>query len=116
LAVSGAGASVTGAEGASCTGADARDDFCAACFLGEAGAAAVVWRGDGNGAFATGGGADARGAVEAVVAVPGSGLMMLMGGVEAAEGKSALVGLPVGIDGGSAATTGDAAGAFQLGA
>ena len=116
MAVSGAGASVTGAAGVSCTGADARDDFCAACFLGEAGAAAVAWRGDGNGAFATGGDAAARGAVEAGVAVPGSGLMMLMGGVEAAEGKSALVGLPVGIDGGSAAITGDAAGAFQFGA
>ena len=31
---------------------------------------------------------------------PGSGVMMLTGGVEAALGNSALVGLPVGIDGG----------------
>ena len=35
---------------------------------------------------------------------PGSGVMMLTGGVEAADGNSALVGLPVGIDGKSAAT------------
>ena len=42
---------------------------------------------------------------------------MLTGGVEAADGNSALVGLPVGTDGGSAATSpGDAAaggGAFH---
>jgi hypothetical protein len=44
--------------------------------------------------------------------------MMLTGGVEAAEGKSALVGLPVGIDGGSAATVAGAAatGMFHDGA
>ena len=49
---------------------------------------------------------------------PGSGVMMLTGGVEAAVGKSALVGLPVGIDGGSAATVAGAAaaGAFHDGA
>jgi hypothetical protein len=46
---------------------------------------------------------------------PGSGVMMLTAGVEAAEGKSALVGLPVGIDGGSAATVAgaDATGMFH---
>jgi len=38
--------------------------------------------------------------------------MMLTGGVDAADGKSALVGLPLGIDDGSAATW-PAAGAFQ---
>ena len=32
--------------------------------------------------------------------LPGSGDMMLTGGIEAEDGKSALVGLPVGIDGG----------------
>ena len=50
--------------------------------------------------------------------VPGSGVMMLMGGVEAAEGKSALVGLPVGIVGMSVATGAKAgvAGAFHDGA
>ena len=47
--------------------------------------------------------------------------MMLTGGVDAALGNSALVGLPVGIDGGSpasAAVAGSAAGAgvFQVGA
>jgi hypothetical protein len=67
-------------------------------------------RGDGNGALATAAGA--RGAV----AEPGSGVMMLTGGIEAEVGKSALVGLPVGIDGGSAATGPAAAGAFHNGA
>jgi hypothetical protein len=44
----------------------------------------------------------------------GSADMMLTAGVEAEVGNSALVGLPVGIDGGSAATMPDAgAGAFQ---
>ena len=46
--------------------------------------------------------------------------MMLTGGVEAAEGKSALVGLPVGIDGGSPAirpvVAATAGGAFHNGA
>ena len=46
--------------------------------------------------------------------------MMLTGGVEAALGKSALVGLPVGIVGGSAATSpavaGPGGGAFHNGA
>ena len=48
--------------------------------------------------------------------------MMLTGGVDAALGKSALFGLPVGIDGGNAAmgfggsAPGAAAGAFQVGA
>jgi hypothetical protein len=41
--------------------------------------------------------------------------MMLMGGVEAAVGKSALVGLPSGIDGGRAATGAGAAGMFHDG-
>jgi hypothetical protein len=48
--------------------------------------------------------------------------MMLTGGVDAALGKSALVGLPVGTDGGNpasapvAAIAGAVAGAFQVGA
>lgn len=53
------------------------------------------------------------------VPVPGSGAMMLTGGVEAAEGKSALVGLPVGIEGGnpaSALTAPVVGGALQLAA
>ncbi len=44
----------------------------------------------------------------------GSGVMMLTGGVEAEVGNSALVGLPVGSDGGSAAIMPAAAcGVFQ---
>ena len=48
----------------------------------------------------------------------GSEVMMLTAGVEAADGKSALVGLPVGTDGGSAATDAgmEASGMFQDGA
>ena len=95
--------------------------------LGAAGflaaASAGVGRGDGNGALVSGGDEDGgdddaggRG-VEGVVACPGSGDMMLMGGVEAAVGNSALVGLPTGIDGGSAATgPGVAGGMFHDGA
>ena len=94
--------------------------------LGAAGflaaASAGVGRGDGNGALVSGGDEDGgdddagRGAA-GVVACPGSGVMMLMGGVEAAVGNSALVGLPSGIDGGTAATgAGIAAGMFQDGA
>ena len=58
--------------------------------------------------------AGARGAGDAV----GSGVMMLTGGVEAAEGKSALVGFPVGIVGASVATGpgAAAAGIFHCGA
>jgi len=93
--------------------------------LGAAGFLAAanggVGRGDGNGALVSAGEDDdgdagGRGA-EGVVACPGSGAMMLMGGVEAAVGNSALVGLPIGIDGGRAATgAGVAAGMFQDGA
>ena len=77
---------------------------------------AAVGRGDGDGVFAAGA-AVARGADEAVAA-PGSGVMMLTGGVEAALGKSALVGLPVGTPGTSAATgaAAGAGGAFHVGA
>ena len=85
-------------------------------FLAAAMAEAAVagGRGDGDAAFATGGDAGARGADDAV----GSGVMMLTGGVEAAEGKSALVGLPVGTVGASVATCpgAGAAGAFHSGA
>jgi hypothetical protein len=70
----------------------------AAGFLAAASAGAVagVGRGDGNGALASGGVEDGgddnpdaggRGA-EGVVVCPGSGAMMLMGGVEAALGNS----------------------------
>ena len=79
----------------------------------SAGAGVEVGRGDGNGGVAA---ADAAGA--RAVAGPGSGVMMLTGGVEAAVGNSALVGLPVGIDGVSVATGPVAAGdgAFHDGA
>src|SRR5665213_97057 len=104
-----AGAGVA-AAGASWIGAGLAADFCPTCFLAEAYDAAAAGRGDG-GAVATGVDAGCD-----VVPVPGSGVMMLMGGVDAAEGKSALVGLPVGIVGARAATgAGIAAGVFQNG-
>src|SRR4029079_10080278 len=94
--------------------------FCAAGFLAVAiaGASAATGRSRGNGAFAAGGGHWGwRGADEAAAA-PGSGLMMLTAGVEAAEGKSALVGLPVGVAGAGIAdgTAATAAGTFPNGA
>jgi hypothetical protein len=112
--------------GESCTGAAAVGvRFGAGGFLAAAGAgdaAAVVaagGRGAGTGASWTGAAAAAGGARPADDAGPlGSGVMMLTGGVEAADGKSALVGLPVGTGGGSAATSPGAAasgGAFQDG-
>ena len=87
-----------------------------------AGDALDVGRGESNAAFAADAGvvveagadADARGG-DGAVAGPGSGVMMLTAGVEAAVGNSALVGLPVGTDDKSAAT-GAAAGAFHDGA
>ena len=60
-------------------------------------AAAGAGRGEAGGLAAVGAGA-AR-------AAGGSGFMMLMGGVLAALGNSALVGLPVGTDGGSPASS-----------
>lgn len=79
------------------------------CFLAAASAGEGVGRGDGVGVAAEG-----AGECDADV-VAGSAVMMLTGGVEAALGNSALVGLPVGSPGTSAATggTGGAAGAFQ---
>jgi hypothetical protein len=74
-----------------------------------------VGRGDGNGAIAPGDDAGERGA-GGVAAATGSGVMMLIGGVEAAVGNSALVGLPVGTDGASVAAGAAAAGAFHDGA
>jgi len=71
-------------------------------------------RGAGVCAFAAAG--EGRGAAGAA-AIGGSGVMILTGGVEAALGKSALVGLPVGSKGGSAAVAAGAgvAGAFHDG-
>ena len=85
----------------------------------EAAAGLGVGRADGDGAFAADGGGEAGGDRGCADAGPGSGDMMLTGGVEAADGKSALVGLPVGTDAGSAATcpvAAGAAGAFHDGA
>ena len=90
-----------------------------------AGAALDVGRGESRAAFAAVAGvwvaaagafveaADARAGGDAG---PGSGDMMFTGGVEAAEGKSALVGLPVGSDDPNAAIGPAAAGAFHDGA
>ena len=109
----GGGSSGTGAGGCWAAGVcfGAASFFLAAAI---AEAAVAGGRGDADGAFAAGGDAGARGAVDAV----GSGVMMLTGGVEAAEGKSALVGLPVGIVGASVTTGPGAAagGAFHSGA
>ena len=70
----------------------------AAAGRGVAGAAGTAAADDGFGAAPSG----------------GSGVMMLTGGVEAEVGNSALVGLPVGNDGGSAAIMPAAAcGVFQ---
>jgi hypothetical protein len=98
-----------------------REGFGADCFLAAAsaaGAALEVGRGDSNAAFAADAGDDAVGDTGArggdgAAAGPGSGVMMLTAGVEAAVGNSALVGLPVGTDGESAATGAAAAGAFH---
>jgi hypothetical protein len=102
-----------------------RWDFAAACFLAaaSAGATEAVGRGDSNRALSPG----ADGGKRAAACPTGSGVMMLTAGVEAAVGNSALVGLPVGTPGGSAATgpgeravadvgAGGAAGKFQDGA
>jgi hypothetical protein len=114
-----AGAEVTGA---SWTGAAALDGrfgagggFLAAVWAGAAGVAGGVAAAE-RGAAGAAGVADAGGFAAAPSG--GSGVMMLTAGVEAELGNSALVGLPVGTDAGSAAISPDAAcaGAFQDGA
>lgn len=92
------------ADGASWTGAEdgrfgAGGGFlAAACACGDAGGVAAAGRG-------AAGDAGAAAADDGFGAAPsgGSGVMMFTGGVEAEVGNSALVGLPVGTDGGSAA-------------
>ena len=76
-----------------------------------AGVAVDVGRDEGN-AFDAG-----KRGEDGDVAASGSGVMMLTAGVEAAVGKSALVGLPVGIDGEARAATDPvaAAGTFHNG-
>ena len=83
------------------------EGFLAACFFAAAGFGSAA---AGGGGGAAGLGAAAAGAAARPGFVPGSGVMMLTGGVEAALGKSALVGRPVGNDGGSMATAPVAAG------
>ena len=122
---------MAGAAGAIWTGADGRGF--GGFFAGGGAAGAVAARLDraadaGALVAAAAGAAGEFGRVDAVAAGaraggapwPGSGVMMLTGGVEEALGNSALVGLPVGIDAsapiagaGAAAITG---GAFQVGA
>lgn len=63
--------------------------------MGAAFALAAAGRGTGEGVAA------ALGADDADEAADGSGVMMLTGGIDADEGNSALVGLPVGVDDGS---------------
>ena len=82
-------------------------------FFAAASAGAAVGRAAGAGATA----APAGGLAAEADPGPGSGVMILTGGVEAELGNSALVGLPVGADGGSAAIkpapAGGGAGAFH---
>ena len=104
----------TGAAGAIWTGAAGRGGFGAGGFLADATAGAGVGRAAG-GSGAAAPPAAARAAAGGAVPVPGSGVMMLTGGVEAALGNSALVGLPVGI-GDNSATGAVGAGAFHNGA
>src|SRR5215218_11330876 len=92
------GASWTGAPLDGRFGAGAGGGFLAtACACG--GAAAAGGRGAAGNAGAAVADDDGFGAAPS----GGSDVMMLTGGVDAAVGKSALVGLPVGMDGGSAA-------------
>ena len=105
-----AGAAGAGVIG---TGAGVWAGFGAACFLAAANVAdaAAVGRADGVGVFA-----GCVGERDADAVAPGSAVIMLTGGVEEALGNSALVGLPVGTPGISAATGAAATaagGAFQ---
>ena len=107
------------APGVSGTGPAVAGRFGAGGFL--AGACAWVGAGVPEAGGDGGGAATEREAVAGAVAgggfgaAPrgGSGFMMLTAGVEAEVGNSALVGLPVGIDGGSAAIMPAACGVFQ---
>jgi len=77
--------------------------FLAACFFTAGGGFASAAAGGGAAGL---GGLAAGAPARAGTTVPGSGVIMLTGGVEAALGNSALVGRPVGSDGdgGSIAT------------
>jgi hypothetical protein len=112
--------SVAGVPGSGASWTGPAVCFCAAGFLAvaTAGVAAAAGRGSGNRAFAAGWGDCGGRGTDEDAAAPGSGPMMLTAGVEAAEGKSALVGLPVGVAGASTAVgaAATAAGAFHNGA
>ena len=96
--------------------------FCAACFLTAAGGGFAAGSAGGRGvaACALAAGAAAFCSADGFDPVPGSAVMMLTGGIDADEGNSALVGLPVGTDDPSAASgvvcVGRGAGAFHDGA
>ena len=107
-----------------CTGAVAAGvrfgagGFLAAASAGDA-AAVVADAGRGAGTGAAEAAASGARPADGAGALPGSGVMILTGGVDAADGKSALVGLPVGTGDGSAAISPGAAaggGPFQDGA
>ena len=111
------------AGGATCVGGGVGvSRFGAAGFFaatGAAGGADDVGLGDSNDALAPddagaagAGGGTARGA-DGGDAEPGSGVMMLTAGVEAAVGNSAFVGRPVGTDDDSIATGAEIAGALH---
>jgi hypothetical protein len=108
----GAGAATgAGAAGASWTGAAGRGFGAGFLTAANAGAADAAGRGDGDGA---GEGCGAFAAVAGGRGVAtGSGVIMLIGGIEADVGNSALVGRPVGTDGGRPAIAPTTAGAFQ---
>ena len=90
--------------GAIWTGAATGGRFAAACFLAAAGTAPGVVADSGREA-GTGAVAALAGGFGEAAPSGGSGPMMLTAGVEAEVGNSALVGLPVGIAGGKAATS-----------
>ena len=104
-------------DGASWTGAPLAGRFgagggflAAACVCGDAGGVAAAGRGAAGNAGAGAADDDGFGAAPS----GGSDVMILTGGVDAEVGNSALVGLPVGTDAGSAAIMPDAAcGAFH---
>src|SRR5258705_1631631 len=95
-----AGTSAAGEELGGASGVGARAVFGAACFL-------AVWA-CGDAGRDSGSGADKAGAAardaEGAGALPRSGVTMLTGGLDAADGESPLVGFPVGIVLGLAAT------------
>jgi hypothetical protein len=118
LEVSGAGGGINVVGGAGAGAGCAGVMLCRGGFFEPDGVEAVVCGGGRDGGGGAAELAAGAGAVREVDAEPGSGAMMLTAGVDDADGNSALVGRPVGVEGGSAATVAGAAppGAFQNGA